>query len=222
MTGLRAAWDRVLDFAIEAWLAVLDRVAPIPESPIDRAIREEGERLRKAFPFLDERQRNRRHPSLYERDIRAGKMKMSAPMPNRDRWWCVIGYEVSMLRFALSISSGLPPLNNLITEARVLHTRNLCDLCDPCSRKTDIKPSDLFDAYDTDPRYGRLKQLLQTFAEKYGKNQRGHARWAFNKMAVHPTQDRDTSFEYAPYLAHVLPVLFEIIAEMGALRGHPF
>jgi hypothetical protein len=37
-------------------LAVLDWLAgPPPETPTDRAIREEGERLRKAFPFLDER-----------------------------------------------------------------------------------------------------------------------------------------------------------------------
>jgi hypothetical protein len=33
---------------------VLDRLAPLPETPVDRAIREEGERLRKAFPWLDE------------------------------------------------------------------------------------------------------------------------------------------------------------------------
>jgi hypothetical protein len=29
----------------------------VPETPVDRAIREEGERLRRAFPFLDERYR---------------------------------------------------------------------------------------------------------------------------------------------------------------------
>jgi hypothetical protein len=38
-----------------ARLTILDWLAPLPESPTDRAIREEGERLRKAFPFLDER-----------------------------------------------------------------------------------------------------------------------------------------------------------------------
>ena len=146
---------------------------------------------------------------------------MSDPMTDRDRWWCVIAYEVSMLRFAMSIS-GSPPLHNLISEARVLHTRNLCDLCDPRARKTDIKPSDLFDAYDTDPRCGTLKQLIKTFAQKYGENQRGHARWAFNKMAVHPTKERNTSFDYTPYLTLVLPALIEIIAEMETLRGRSF
>jgi hypothetical protein len=148
---------------------------------------------------------------------------MSAPMTDRDRWWAVIGYEVSMLRFAMSISgSPPPPFNNLITEAKVLHTRNLCDLC-VSQLPDDIKCSDLFDAYDTDPRCARLKGLVQTLVQQYGRSgQREDARWAFNKMAVHPTKERDTSFDYALYLARVLPVLFEIIAEMETLRGRPF
>jgi hypothetical protein len=44
---VREAWDRLLDFFIAAWLGVLDRLAPLPETPV--------ERLRKAFPWLDER-----------------------------------------------------------------------------------------------------------------------------------------------------------------------
>jgi hypothetical protein len=36
-------------------LGVLDWLLPIPESPIDRAMREEGERLRRAFPWLARR-----------------------------------------------------------------------------------------------------------------------------------------------------------------------
>jgi hypothetical protein len=50
---MREAWDRLLDFAIAAWLGLLDRLAPLPETEVDRAIREEGERLRKAFPTID-------------------------------------------------------------------------------------------------------------------------------------------------------------------------
>jgi hypothetical protein len=33
------------------------RLAPPKETPVDRAIREQGERLRKTFPWLDERRR---------------------------------------------------------------------------------------------------------------------------------------------------------------------
>jgi hypothetical protein len=54
---IRKARDRLLDFAIAAWFGLLDRLAPLPETEVDRAIREEGERLRKAFPWLDERRR---------------------------------------------------------------------------------------------------------------------------------------------------------------------
>jgi hypothetical protein len=36
-----------------ARLTVLDWLAPLPETPTDRAIREEGERIRKAFPDID-------------------------------------------------------------------------------------------------------------------------------------------------------------------------
>jgi hypothetical protein len=36
-----------------ARLTVLDWLAPLPEDPTDRAIREEGERIRKAFPQID-------------------------------------------------------------------------------------------------------------------------------------------------------------------------
>jgi hypothetical protein len=50
---IRDIWDRLLDFAIATWLGVLDRLAPLPETAVDRAIREEGERLRKAFPAID-------------------------------------------------------------------------------------------------------------------------------------------------------------------------
>jgi hypothetical protein len=55
--AVRGAWDRLLDLVVEIRLWVLDRLAPLPETEVDRAIREEGERLRKAFPWLDERRR---------------------------------------------------------------------------------------------------------------------------------------------------------------------
>ena len=48
-----AAVDRADDLWTLARLSVLDWLAPLPETPVDRAIREEGERLRKAFPGID-------------------------------------------------------------------------------------------------------------------------------------------------------------------------
>jgi hypothetical protein len=49
---IRGLWDRHLDFAMVTWLGLLDRLAPRPETTVDRAIREEGARLRRAFPWL--------------------------------------------------------------------------------------------------------------------------------------------------------------------------
>jgi hypothetical protein len=54
---LSAVADRADYLVTLTRLWVLDRLAPMPETPVDRAIREEGERLRKAFPWLDERRR---------------------------------------------------------------------------------------------------------------------------------------------------------------------
>jgi hypothetical protein len=50
---VREASDRLLDFFIAAWLGLLDRVAPPRETRVDRAIREEGEGLRRALPKID-------------------------------------------------------------------------------------------------------------------------------------------------------------------------
>jgi hypothetical protein len=53
---LRAALMDRADYVLTmARLTVLDRLAPLPETGTDKAIREEGERIRKAFPLLDER-----------------------------------------------------------------------------------------------------------------------------------------------------------------------
>jgi hypothetical protein len=50
--------DRTDYLLMLARLTALDWLAgPPPETPTDRAIREQGERLCKAFPFLDERRR---------------------------------------------------------------------------------------------------------------------------------------------------------------------
>ena len=78
MKCLASRFWAVLDYAeylrTFARLAVLDWLAPPKETPVDRAIREEGERLRKAFPWLDERRPRRARPA-----IRMGEL----PRPHR-------------------------------------------------------------------------------------------------------------------------------------------
>jgi hypothetical protein len=55
---IRLLWTIVdwVDYCVTVGrLSVLDWLRPPQETPLDRAIREEGERLRRAFPWLDER-----------------------------------------------------------------------------------------------------------------------------------------------------------------------
>jgi hypothetical protein len=49
---LSAVADRADSLRTLARLWLLDRLAPMPETPVDRAIREEGERLHRAFPAI--------------------------------------------------------------------------------------------------------------------------------------------------------------------------
>jgi hypothetical protein len=137
-------------------------------------------------------------------------------------WPQAIGYEVQMLTALLQIPSTHSlrsewALKNSITEAIVLHTRNLCNFCTSTDVR-DITPSDLFENYDTDSKYSTLKGLLQRLDQQYGRyNDPKSARWAFNKMLAHLTKDRGESFNYEPYLNRVVPVIEEIVSEMVAL-----
>jgi hypothetical protein len=140
--------------------------------------------------------------------------------PKRCRWWRAIGYEVSMLRglrglrpseVYVSIPSSKDRtawlLRNIITEGQVLHTRNLCDFC-TSTNSNDIRPRDLFDNYDRDLKYDKLKELMKRLDEQYGSSKKeGDARWAFNKMLAHPSQERnDEGFNYTAFLDRVLPL----------------
>jgi hypothetical protein len=131
-----------------------------------------------------------------------------AAADDRHRWWIVIGYEVSMLRGLqevranISIKSADPQrtawlLGNVIPEGRVLHTRNLCDFC-TSTHRNDIKPRDLFDDYDRDPRYEPLKGLIRRLREQYGKTLRAR-RAGFSIKCWHtPPRKEETGSSTPP------------------------
>jgi hypothetical protein len=56
--------DRADYLVTLARLAMLDWLYPPEETPVDRAIREEGVRLRRGFPWLDERAQLRAWPEI--------------------------------------------------------------------------------------------------------------------------------------------------------------
>jgi hypothetical protein len=149
---------------------------------------------------------------------------MSTPVSrHRRRWWKVIAYEVWMLRGMTSIPANHPirgdqRLANSVDENILLHTRSFCDFC-TSGRSSDIKPSDLFDNYATDPQYRVLNRLMRRLDRKYARGGKGSARWAFNKKLAHPTKVRGASFNYTRYAMRVLPVLQDVIAELERIRG---
>jgi len=117
-----------------------------------------------------------------------------------------------------------PIMRNSITEGIVLHTRNLCDFCTSTDSR-DIRPADLVDDYNHDPKYTKLRDLMSLLKDKYDadtdpKNPNS-TRQIFNRRLAHPTKSRGLHFEYAPYLDRVLPVLQEIANEMVALGVLP-
>lgn len=158
---------------------------------------------------------------------------MITEVSDQERWWLVIGYEVKMLRALttrgspINVASADPQqtmwlLNNLMTEGKALHTRNLCDFC-TSAKPTDIKPSDVFNNYYTDQKYTRLRNLIEDLKQQYGKgDEENSARWVFNKMLAHPTKERGTSFEYGPHLTRIWLTLWKIIDELEALRRQSF
>jgi hypothetical protein len=148
-----------------------------------------------------------------------------ATATERERWWKVIGYEIEMLKRMTNIPASHPAradrqLDNSVSENVVLHTRNLCDFC-TSRRDNDIKPIDLFDDF-TDPKYDLLKGTVDRLREEYGTDTPETPRWVFNKMLAHPTKERDTGYNYTPYVNRILPLLQEVVDELERVRQRRF
>jgi hypothetical protein len=90
--------------------------------------------------------------------------------------------------------------DNVITESRVLHARNLCNVCCPPDPRwpDDLKPEHVFHDYTP-----AEQKALQTVSDRVklaydqkavmvlmpnGKVELQNPRWAFNKILAHPTQ----------------------------------
>jgi hypothetical protein len=105
--------------------------------------------------------------------------------------------------------------NNCVNENVILHARNLCDFC-TSPNPNDIKPSDLFDNYEKDPKYRLLRRLVRRVQQKYRKRGKGSVKLA------HPTKTRSTRFDYTRHLQRVRPALEDLIAEIERIRGRRF
>jgi hypothetical protein len=103
---------------------------------------------------------------------------MSDQLPDTQqklRQFEVIGYEVKMFyaTYDITLSPALdqPPLvlANAVEESAVLHTRILCDVfLDRGHAKDNIELSQLFQHWDADNRYDKLKEMIEILRKRYG------------------------------------------------------
>src|SRR5258708_4262451 len=80
-------------------------------------------------------------------------------------------------------------VNNALTESRVLHVRQLCEIF--LSRSTEDDNVRLVNLVSESDQSPHLKKLVAALDETYGKSRKeGSPCWVFNKMLLHPTTER--------------------------------
>lgn len=139
--------------------------------------------------------------------------------------WAVLEYEVAMYLEMRRLSADpatlllSDPIRNALAESHVLHARILCDLFSKEKREKDddIDFQDLFDSWDTSPRYKSLKALIQQMGTAYGSG-KGSPRWQFNKMLAHSTKNRSTKYDYGSALLAVDARIRGILRELVRLN----
>ena len=117
-----------------------------------------------------------------------------------------------MLSICLNISAQatLWAVSNALTESRVLHARELCDIV---LSKQDLGGKDNDDILlkhlvPEDKWTDELNGLVCELKTEYGhRGDEGKPCWLFNKMMFHPTTQRSNSFDYTEALAIVEPLL---------------
>lgn len=137
--------------------------------------------------------------------------------------WVVFDYEVDMLNNMCALlrqgnaqySSLSHHLRNAVVESAVLHARNLADILlsrsDPVRFPDDIRLMDLAPTF-TSPAIAQLQAAYGT------TNSTGSTCWAFNKKLAHSTTHRNDSYDYAPHLNAVVPLIFQLVSEIEQHR----
>jgi hypothetical protein len=137
-----------------------------------------------------------------------------------------MSYEAYMLATALQLHPTDQLSQNLVTEERVLHMRNLCNFCKP-QRDTDLTPAHLFADYGKTPDYKPLGDAITEATSTYlyetrevelpsGKNARISSKIAFDTMLAHPSEERGEGFNYEPF---VLPLWLKLKAVTDAIKS---
>lgn len=136
----------------------------------------------------------------------------------------VARYAVDMLENLGSTQVSLWAISNALTESRVLHARELCDIV---LSKEDRKGKDNDDILlkhlvPEDKWTEELNGLVSELRTKYGgRDDVGKPCWLFNKLMFHPTTKRSKSYDYTKALAVVEPLLDKIVREIERITKRP-
>jgi hypothetical protein len=147
-------------------------------------------------------------------------------MPGKDPW-LVASYEIDMHEQLSRVSVSARLIQNAITESRVLHARQLCEIFIPA---WDPKPDDICLGHlvpgwndEHTARFKRLRDLVEDLKRKFGRSGRRNSPcWVFNKKMAHATLERTDDYDYKPALSMIDSALRPIIAEIESVAGRTF
>ena len=132
--------------------------------------------------------------------------------------WAIFDYEANMflVLWRLSSQSSLVLsqwIHNAIVESCLLHLRQLCDIVlDRGKGDDDINLTDLVGKNQAPTKLEELRQ-------KYGDSKTvGDPCWEINKMLVHPTKHRGSSYNYT-LINNIGPILNDVITELRKVEA---
>jgi hypothetical protein len=139
--------------------------------------------------------------------------------------WGVFEYEVMMYRQTsrpiplplATLPDILDLLKNVLTESRVLHARNLCDiLLSHTNRdKDDVRLKELLPGFKSN--HTKLLNTAYHGTDDEPDEERPH--WIFNKMLAHPTTQRYDGWNYEPALTRLAPHITKLLQEIEDARN---
>jgi hypothetical protein len=146
-----------------------------------------------------------------------------ADLASRNDPWVVISYELDMF---MALGQPILPANvpaeimmilqNAVVESRVLHARNLCDIfLSRTNRRDDITLKALLGGIPAS-----LQRKIDKLKAAYGEaGDPSSMCWTFNKMLVHSTTHRGSSYDYSSHLQALEPLIREVVEDVTILAN---
>ncbi len=144
-------------------------------------------------------------------------------MPGKDPW-LVASYEVDMHEKLPVDPQSLDLVQNALTESRVLHARQLCEIFLDLGGDVDnVRLEHLVSDWPNRSECQHLIELRDELKRLYGRrDETDTPRWIFNKMMAHPTLERTDHYDYGKALERIAPTLRRMVDEIEAITGRTF